>query len=559
MQRPYVVILMVIVLLGFTDTHARSSDACAPFHPLDSLQSDTYTAQQFTSEQIDSAAVIFRGRLVAIKAEANATVAEFETIETYVGKVRSHWSVHFDVFWVSNLATFKSTIGDDTVIGLEAQRSRGDDSAPLPDGAARVAGGGMCGPALLAKYTRPDGSDFDGHKSEFINWLWIKGIIPTSIDGNQDGTISPNEIEVFRQNLDDRRAALRAQAEQRAVENKIRANSEKCTVPPIPDGAQLVVIGGTSGTAISTQTVGSKTFTTVTDVIIEPGPDALYIATNSRNVIWRFIGAVDRVKVLLTPKRGSVGVVGLPSSVVKTASEEDCLMDLYHAVGLVRHIRPETNTIRYSATPARNLLAVQAKALFGIEPALIADGARVGEGHILFDPVGTYTLPSGKVEAASRLPGARTVPQSGDVGVLWKRFHQMHPGGVIDIDPASIVTDEPVKPLDVLPEEAGFAQLMASGTLEAIGWRHGMNQNGTISMSGTYATLSNDPGYFRIPFVFRVLKPFTMPQHPAIYSMADPRFVLPEGMPMPSNANGRDCVFREPVTGPLEFAPCPTR
>src|SRR5205823_10784421 len=79
------------------------------------------------------------------------------------------------------------------------------------------------------------------------------------------------------------------------------------------------------------------------------------------------------------------------------------------------------------------------------------------------EAVGTVRLPSGAVSKIERSNPDGPVPAGFDPTIYRQEFLTYYPGGVVTIQPESVVSAAKAVRYDVLPGGAGLAQLVGSG------------------------------------------------------------------------------------------------
>lgn len=219
-----------------------------------------------------------------------------------------------------------------------------------------------------------------------------------------------------------------------------------CRMPSAGD-AMVVVFGTYEGQALSTVALGSTDQVTgVLDVVIEPGDRPLYLVLSAYGgTIWRFSGATGRVQRVVLVGGGDfspgaysplAGAVGLPADTVFTADHKACFGYFY-----------EPGTLK-----AAEISATVRRAT-GKAPEVFAGR---------YD-LAAVRLPSGRGAEIRR--GRKPAPAGFDRG-LWSEMLRFSPAGLATIDPATVVSSSPVMAYDVLPQEAGLAQLVGAGDLE---------------------------------------------------------------------------------------------
>lgn len=218
-----------------------------------------------------------------------------------------------------------------------------------------------------------------------------------------------------------------------------------CAVPGISAEARFSLLSTYEAEALSNVTIGSQDSVTETAGIeIEPGSEPLYVVLLSYGpIIWRFSGAVERLErvviasAITGPSQGHAkrlplaGATGVPAERVTFVKSPHCFRYFSKA--------PSINS---AVTIARLKEAV------GREPDATTSA------YELLD----VALPSGEVEKSPR-------PR------LWHKLANPYisrfwPAGVVEIDPHAVVASQPAESYEVLPAQAGLAQLVEQGALE---------------------------------------------------------------------------------------------
>ncbi|MEO1315495.1 MAG: hypothetical protein AAFW01_02735 [Pseudomonadota bacterium] len=306
--------------------------------------------------------------------------------------------------------------------------------------------------------------------------------------------------------------------------------AQGCTVPQPPDGAEIVLLSGYEGGALSTLAVaGQEREAEVTKVRIERGPRPLWILASAFTpMVWSLDGATERVAHFIVegsvPTKGvregqvAAAVAGLPAEKVRFLPKGACAGE------------------SWKTDPAeQRLFTVRAARRLGFEPTHVATRYTMG----------TVMLPSGRFEepgdrqtssvfrqgwGISATDGLVATGQQDDLqrqstNTLMSLL-RFSPGGVIAVDPTTVVADGPVEPFEVLPQQAGLLQLIQSGAIRQID---------------------------RESYV--VEKP--IPRFPAGLSGAHSvRFILAEGVPMPVGDAGHSTVVSAETGECLSGARC---
>ena len=264
-----------------------------------------------------------------------------------------------------------------------------------------------------------------------------------------------------------------------------------CDLPAADAADQIVLFGAYESDAIaSTTIVGQDEETDTARVVVASGSTPLYVVlTSLESTIWRFEGATSRIHRLVLVGYGAQAVTGVaPELITDRSGGNECPGYFYDVQG------PDGITIRRGVERTLG------------RPIDVAAGSY---------SLGTLFLPSAAVEASVE---SSVVPPGFDAAVyqlgLW-----FYPGGVVDIDPASVVP-RPAEPYEVLPDGFGLAQLVATGALE------------------------NRGAYF---YIARAI-----PRFPAgLYGAQSVNFVLGRGVPLPAGSPGHSCVIDEETGRPV--------
>jgi Ca2+-binding EF-hand superfamily protein len=300
------------------------------------------------------------------------------------------------------------------------------------------------------------------------------------VDADGNGTVSQEELNDYR----------RREADAARERSEVAARAA-CVMPKASEAAKVVVLSAYKSEAISTVGLGSQDVTTGTgEIRIEPGEGPLYVVVISHDpTIWRITGETDRVERLVafgataaptsivlngTPRltasmqvgagqpqpplvaKSVAGITGLPADQVSFPERANCLRFFAEA---------------RSSDGAFVLAAVRRDS--GKEPSVVA--ARQNAA--------AFSVPSGRIRSAyedKKQPRLTIQKEAGSLtlkgdtsGVVIRTgptdlesdLEQFSPGGVVDIDPATVVASVPAVHYDVLPGAAGLLQLQNSGAI----------------------------------------------------------------------------------------------
>jgi Ca2+-binding EF-hand superfamily protein len=282
-----------------------------------------------------------------------------------------------------------------------------------------------------------------------------------------------------------------------------------CDVTAPSGTAEVHVVTGYEGNALANLSIGGQDRVTQTaELVIEPGDTPLYIVVASYElVIWRVTGAVDRVeRIVVQSGAGSTdirsgAVAGLPAEKVTFVAAGACLGEDWEdgakndaSAALRKQLGRDVAGVVATYTVASVAL-----------PSGKGSNAPRGEVDIVISGGKRYILTEdGMVEEPAR--------KAGDEDAAMRReLDRFHPGGIVEMDPKTMVSAYPVEPYVVLPQQAGLAQLMEQGLVKRQG------------------------------DAFLVLQP--IPRFPAgLYGAHGVSFVLGPDVPMPSGDPGHSSV-----------------
>jgi hypothetical protein len=362
------------------------------------------------------------------------------------------------------------------------------------------------------------------------------------IDSDNDGTISQQELADYRQRPDSPDAAVRNSAaeaaqkrlsEQAEIVRKKQADAEAaraaCDMPAASEKAKIIVFSAYRTDALSSVTLGSQdSVVHAGRVVVEPGPEPLYIVISTYSaVIWQFSGATERIErvvmssSLTAPGGGNaqqpslVGATGVAPERISFFSRSNCLGYFYDSP---------------SSSSLQTLAAVRNAA--GKEPEVVAAKYAVS----------SFAAPSGKIESLqdrqqplsqkNQEPlniignGSNVIIQIGP-GRVRDEMYRSFPGGVTDIDPKTVVASAPAAAYEVLPSQAGLAQLFTAGAV-------------TRNSAGEYIVRRK----IRFP--------------PGLAGGHSVTFLIMKGTPYPDGDPAHSCVIVED-TGASKGAACRSR
>lgn len=361
----------------------------------------------------------------------------------------------------------------------------------------------------------PLGLDADG--DGFISRAEFEGAAKrefASADSDRDGRVSATELTAFQRLVAEARRAETEAAQERIRRAQFEVLVRTCEAEKPPAGMKLVLLGGYEGRALSNVSIGGEDReVSVANVEVAPGAEPIFIVATSHDaMIWRFTGATERVAGFLAhstagdpgSQRPRVGASGLPSDRVRFTRRWSCL--------------PYFTDRDYGQ---------------GVLPIELLFGKRPDE-TVGVQVVHTMRVPDARHETTTpaALAGV-ALPNEGAAAPVWRDMERFYPAGLARIDPASVVAPLPVKRYEILPQQAGLAQLVEEGALKIVG----TSRSVTVPPGGGEPTIAERPNAFMI--VRKMRFPAGLTGAHAV------RFILARGIDMPEGDPGQSCVIAE--------------
>jgi EF hand len=283
--------------------------------------------------------------------------------------------------------------------------------------------------------------------------------------------------------------------------------------PPMPDGAaEVVVVSAYGGAALSNIAVaGQDRASTAVRLVVEPGTAPLYIfAASLTPVTWHVEGNAARVQRIvvqppLVEEGAGAGVSGLGRDQVSFVPPEACIEPFYRSEGDVEDISWKWSVAALEKVLGRKVQHVVSA--YEIPNASVPSG-----GMTVTEP--EYAPPTKNADGTISI----TVDMN-SAAIMMKRSH---PNGLIEADPMDVAAPEPVEVYEVLPQEAGLAQLLEEGVLERVTLQSARRQGSAF-------------------LIRKPMKRFP----PGLGGGRGVSFVLGTGVPMPGGDSGRFPVFSE--------------
>lgn len=264
-------------------------------------------------------------------------------------------------------------------------------------------------------------------------------------DADGDGRFSPDEEAAFAVAREEASARSQAAERRRRERERARRRVARCDLPPAPAGTRFIQIQAGVGSALSTVSLGDdRMITTAADIRIEPGEEPLFLlmqaeVPRNQGLILRFRGAVERVAKVVLPV-GPIGATGLEEGRIHRATRRDC-------PPLPRRQDPN--------------------------PVLAAAFGRAPEIAFAYDALGVLALPGGENSEAQGFADGVALDLEGAAGPLWTAFLQEWPGGLVSIEPSTVLSPRPARTYQTLPGVAGYALLAETGAVRVkrtAGW-----------------------------------------------------------------------------------------
>lgn len=340
-----------------------------------------------------------------------------------------------------------------------------------------------------------------------------------SLDVDGNGTVSPEEYGVVVADL---------QADRKAAEDRQAvATRGACLMPKASERATVVLLSAYETDSVSTATIGSQDVTIGAGSIqVEPGEEPLYVVISTHSgVIWDFTGATQRLEriVLSSSSAGPGSASGKNPLVAAKGVGADKVVFMPHTGCLpyFSQTAPNGSKTAFSQSKGPEAAVAIVRRETGKEPVVAAhyevSGFSVPSGAIKMPPEAT------KARAAAAKLGS---PVAGidfskvEPSLLGAAF-TFFPGGVVAIDPSTVVAVQRVTAYEVLPSQLGLIQLMQKGVL-------------TRNRSGAF--LIHDK--MRFPA--------------GLYGAHSARFVLLDGVPAPEGIQGHSCLAQQETDTPVE-------
>ncbi|NNE89651.1 MAG: hypothetical protein HKN27_16405 [Silicimonas sp.] len=250
-------------------------------------------------------------------------------------------------------------------------------------------------------------------------------------DSNGDNVVNNDEVQVSR------KALFKARAR---VGDPSRGKRIKCTLPEVPRTAEVAVLQGNAGSAVTNLKfkIPNDPVVRMTEVFVPKGETDIYLIASLRSpTVLRMMGpGVERVKA----------VVGVAAQVALAAGNAELANTACHRGFLgIRVVDPGGVAKEFGRALGRDDLR-----------AVVAD--RLGRVDL-----GTFTN-----DPDIRLANDALPVMTGDGQIVIDRFLSFDPGGLQMLDPSRIQSTVQVIARDVPPLEIGLIVLASEGMVEFV-------------------------------------------------------------------------------------------
>ena len=351
-----------------------------------------------------------------------------------------------------------------------------------------------------------------------------------AFDSNQDGVLTRAEIE---RELDVPAAkplntipvgTLPApeQSERREAQQALR--DEVCRSQlSVPKNAEILLLSGYEGTALSTVTVTDQTRDTeVTQVIIEEGKRPLHIIAGTyTDMIWSIEGDTKRVSGFVARKSrassgAGAGVMGLPAH--KVDFIDSSCMRYFKTEKSQGGILAKSLFERIYERPIDRVVAK-----YGLDSVSLPSGVMKGEERRIVRREAEKTTGAKRTELAN---GISLSARDNFAAARQTDLYRFFEDGIAYVDASKVVSPTLLSNYGVYPDHAGIAQLIETGHLERL-------ERGTYYI---HKTFTNFPA--------------------GLGGSHSVKFILGKGVQRPGGSAGHSALIDE-ATGSCIGARCP--
>lgn len=284
----------------------------------------------------------------------------------------------------------------------------------------------------------------------------------TLFDLDGDGIVLAADISITLKALE--KFPLKMKVVRDRVKLRPSKDVSKCAAPQPDDRAQIMVLSGYEGSALSTTSIaGLDEVTQVARVGIESGTAPVYLFLSSySNIIWQISGNTERLQKVVIEKGydGGAGVVGVDKSKIHFIEAGSCLGYVTNLKG-GKGILALGKMARHLGREPDHMSAYYTIGSISLPSGKGAPKVTGGEGTdiIVYDGK-RYTLTPKGPKLLDEDEGHGFGSGDYGIGQTSRSLFRFHPDGVIEIDPSDVVGSGEVAKYDVMPQEAGLLQLL---------------------------------------------------------------------------------------------------
>ncbi|MGB0855095.1 MAG: EF-hand domain-containing protein, partial [Pikeienuella sp.] len=287
-------------------------------------------------------------------------------------------------------------------------------------------------------------------------------------DVDQDGTVTATEIVATVDVLTKEPLAL-FNVQPGQSKSQV-ADAVECTAPRPAEDAEVLVLTGYEGAALSTVSItGLDTTTTVAQLIIEPGDKPIYLFLSSRTpVLWEVSGDVKRLTKVVVQKnhrraKPGAGIVGVSKDRVHFVDAENCISPVSSVEGGKGMLAYREISNNLGREPD-SMLAFYTIGSVSLPSGTGSEGRGPGFDTLVLNGLEYAITPEGlKLPRPSGLEKPTLRPPG--ITQTLRSLSRFHPRGVQAIDAKAVVAPSPAAAYEILPQEAGLLQLLVDGKL----------------------------------------------------------------------------------------------
>lgn len=314
------------------------------------------------------------------------------------------------------------------------------------------------------------------------------------------------------------------------VQTQNPGEQNACEAPLASAEAEVHLVGASKGSGVSSVSVsGQDRLTSVAKINVEAGETPLYlILTSGSPIIWQLTGAVNRLEnvVLSGPENDEgkimAGATGLSDAKTTFVSSSKCVYQVtkIESVSNIRAWVQSTDLVGTATVEIQGHGKVHELALpSGKNLDQPSKAAAYGK------KLSYVTSSVGVSDSSGHSPAIRQLMAGPVNRKLQQVLQRFNPGGVVSMAKEAVSSDVEAQYYELLPKEAGLAQLVAAGKLEPVRFGH------------------RD--------VYRILDAIRVPS--GLAGSHSVSFILPEGVAQPSGSLGNSLIITE-VNGEIDEA-----